>query len=87
MLTSIHILQTLCALEGRGRGGKGGVGGARGEREEGRGTGGEERSMGREKHGTRKGWGERRQRNKSVILSSDMVNLQEATALGHMQGC
>ena len=37
--------------------------------------------------GKGKGWGERRQRNKCVILSSDVVNLQEATALGHMQGC
>ena len=33
------------------------------------------------------GGGERRQRNKGVILSSDVVNLEEATALGHMQGC
>ena len=34
--------------------------------------------------GKDKGWGERRQRNKCVILSSDVVNLQEATALGHI---
>ena len=33
----IHILQTLCALEGRGRGGKGGVGGAGVGSEEGEG--------------------------------------------------
>ena len=52
MLTSIYILQTLCALEEKGRSGKGGVGGVREEREEGRGTGG-----GRGKHGTRKGGG------------------------------
>ena len=53
-------------------------------REEGEGQKGRGR---RGTHGKRKGWGERRQRNKSVILSSDVVNLQDATALGHMQGC
>ena len=53
MLTSIHILQTLCALEEKGRSGKGGVGGVREEREEGRGTGGGEGSMGRGRGGGR----------------------------------
>ena len=39
---------------------------------------------GRGKHGKRKGWGGG---DRGIKVSSDVVNLQEATALGHMQGC
>ena len=70
---------------GEGQEEKGGVGETRGKgRMRGAGGGREE---GRKKHGKRKGWGVRRQKNKGVRLSSVVVNLQEATALGHMQGC
>ena len=83
MLTSIHILQTLCALERRGGAG---VGREDGEGQEGKG-GEEGHRRGEGEAWEEEGVGEGRQKNKGVILSSDMVNLQEATALGHMQGC
>ena len=59
----------------RGKSGKVGGGGARGEGQEG--DTWEEEGVG----------GEETEEYKSVILSSDVVNLQDATALGHMQGC